>query len=151
MSMVEHKAGGAQMEFHISLAPVIQTLATSDIAPARSIRGSDHALPSRRGCAGRQRGWRRSEPQPSGRRPEAIRSTRRARRAVSCPRAGTSRFLPALTIPRYRQGAALQESTVKCGAIMQPFRFRTKVSTPDAIARTWRAGCHRELWFGFAA
>ena len=44
-----------------------------------------------------------------------------------------------------------RESTVKCGAIMQPFRFRTKVSTPDAIARTWRAGCHRELWFGFAA
>lgn len=43
------------------------------------------------------------------------------------------------------------ESTVKCGAIMQPFRFRTKVSTPDAIARTWRAGCHRGLWFGFAA
>ena len=43
------------------------------------------------------------------------------------------------------------ESTVKCGAIMQPFRFRTKASTPDAIARTWRAGCHRGLWFGFAA
>lgn len=39
----------------------------------------------------------------------------------------------------------------KVWAIMQPFRFRTKVSTPDAIARTWRAGCHRELWFGFAA
>ncbi|MGX0978033.1 hypothetical protein ACSSVY_003773, partial [Roseovarius sp. MBR-51] len=33
-----------------------------------------------------------------------------------------------------------KESTVKCGAIMQPFRFRTKASTPDAIARTWRAG-----------
>ena len=48
-------------------------------------------------------------------------------------------------------GEAMLESTVKCGAIMQPFRFRTKVSTPDAIARTWRAGCHRELWFGFAA
>jgi UDP-sulfoquinovose synthase len=29
-----------------------------------------------------------------------------------------------------------QESTVKCGAIMQPFRFRTKASTSDAIART---------------
>lgn len=54
---------------------------------------------------------------------------------------------PSVRLP----ATAWVESTVKCGAIMQPFRFRTKVSTPDAIARTWRAGCHRELWFGFAA
>ncbi|MFU8825319.1 helix-turn-helix domain-containing protein [Yoonia sp.] len=43
--------------------------------------------------------------------------------------------------------AAFIESIVKCGVIMQPFRFRTMVSVPDTIARTWRAGFHRRLWF----
>jgi len=58
-------------------------------------------------------------------------------------------LLPAYLI--FVTSAVHYEGTVKCGAIMQPFRFRMKVSTPDAIARTWRAGCHRGLWFGFAA
>ena len=43
------------------------------------------------------------------------------------------------------------ESTAKCGAIMQPFRFLTKISAPDTIARTWCAACHRAPEFGFAA
>ena len=43
------------------------------------------------------------------------------------------------------------ESTAKCGAIMQPFRFLTKISAPDAIARTWCAACHRAPEFGFEA
>ena len=67
----------------------------------------------------------------------------------------------ASSVMRYAPGAPgnraplLQDDDIgeyrKVWAIMQPFRFRTKVSTPDAIARTWRAGCHRGLWFGFAA
>lgn len=47
--------------------------------------------------------------------------------------------------------ARLDESTAKCGAIMQPFRFLTKISAPDAIARTWCAACHRAPELGFAA
>lgn len=72
-----------------------------------------------------------SHPQSRSRPPKQIRAFRKARRTV--------------------RDSVLMESTVKCGAIMQPFWFLTKVSTPDAIARTWRAGCHRGLWFGFAA
>jgi IclR family transcriptional regulator, acetate operon repressor len=54
----------------------------------------------------RRRGWRRSAPRPSGRRRAAIRSARRARPGASCPRARSSRPLPAPTMPRYRRGAA---------------------------------------------
>ena len=49
------------------------------------------------------------------------------------------------------KGAYFTESTAKCGAIMQPFRFLTKISAPDAIARTWCAACHRAPELGFAA
>ena len=42
------------------------------------------------------------------------------------------------------------ESTAKRGAVMRPLRFRTMTSVLDAIARTWREGCHQGLWFGFA-
>lgn len=42
--------------------------ATSDNAPARSSPGSDPVPPSRRGYAEPPRDWRRSGPQPSGRR-----------------------------------------------------------------------------------
>lgn len=82
--------------------------ATSCTAPALSLRGSAHALPSRQGCAGLRRDWRRLRPRPSERIQGAIRSTRRVRRAGSCPRVGSSPFPLSLTMPRYRQGAALR-------------------------------------------
>ena len=56
-------------------------------------------------------------------------------------------FLIVVMISFYRS----LESTLNCGAITRPFRFRTIASGLDAIARTWRAGCHPRLWFGFAA
>jgi ribose transport system substrate-binding protein len=82
--------------------------ATSDTAPAPSSRGPDPFPPSRQCFAGRRRDWRRSEPRPSGRRRVAIRSEQRTRLGACGPRVGSSRFLPSLTMPRYRLGAALR-------------------------------------------
>lgn len=85
--------------------------ATSDTVPARSPRGSNSALPSKRNCAGQRLGSRPSRLQPSGLRSGAIRAAQLARLAVSCPRAGLSRLLPARTTPQHCLAGASQSDS----------------------------------------
>lgn len=103
--------------------------ATSGNSPARSLLGSDLVPPSMRDCGVWLRGWRPSVTRPSGRRSAAIRSARRARLGAFCPKAWPFRFLPALTKPRCRRGAASQ-----CG-LPSPSR--------RAIAPGGQQLCHR--------
>lgn len=90
---------------------------TSYTAPARSSRGSGPAFPSRQGCAGRPRDWRRSAPQPSGRRRAAIRSAPRQGIRCKCTGHACARRKQPFTEPGTRLSPAERHTRSFTGCI----------------------------------
>jgi len=121
-----------QKAAHIAAA-LSSWAATSNNAPALSLRGTCRALPSRRAGAGRRCGWCRSEPRPSGRKRGTIRSVSRAKLEVSCLRVGSSWLLPTQTKSLYRRGAIqLHQAAVSARPSAE---FRCSSSLSDALSK----------------